>query len=231
MRHNLKELTVLVVAGLLVLATGTAVAQETTGALAGSVSDEYGTPIAGATIQAEGAYGRITSVTDETGQYRFPRLTPGAYTVTAQLEGYAESSAEVRVALGEAVTVDFALSSATFEQEVTVYSDTVAIDFTESATASSIREWEIEYLPRGRDFTDVVTFAAGATYDTQAGGISIDGASGLENRYVIDGISTASTLPTRRMACPRCRCGPSSWKRCRSSRPATWPSTAARPAV
>ena len=95
MRHNLKELTVLVVAGLLVLATGTAVAQETTGALAGSVSDEYGTPIAGATIQAEGAYGRITSVTDETGQYRFPRLTPGAYTVTAQLEGYAESSAEV----------------------------------------------------------------------------------------------------------------------------------------
>jgi hypothetical protein len=203
MRHNLKELTVLVVAGLLVLATGTAVAQETTGALAGSVSDEYGTPIAGATIQAEGAYGRITSVTDETGQYRFPRLTPGAYTVTAQLEGYAESSAEVRVALGEAVTVDFALSSATFEQEVTVYSDTVAIDFTESATASSIREWEIEYLPRGRDFTDVVTFAAGATYDTQAGGISIDGASGLENRYVIDGIDTTdpqdglSSVPMR----------------------------------
>jgi hypothetical protein len=203
MRHNLRELTVLVVAGLLVLAAGTAVAQETTGILAGSVADEYGTPIAGATIQVEGAYGKVTSVTDETGVYRFPRLTPGAYTVTAQLEGYAESTADVRVVLGEAITVDFALASATFEQEVTVYSDTVAIDFTESATASSIREWEIDYLPRGRDFTDVVTFAAGATYDTQAGGISIDGASGLENRFVIDGIDTTdpqdgqSSVPMR----------------------------------
>jgi hypothetical protein len=188
---------------LLVLATGSAVAQETTGGVTGNVSDEVGTPIAGALIEAEGPYGTVSATTDDQGEYRFPRLTPGAYTVTANLEGYAESSAEVRVVLGEMVTVSFALQRATFEQEVTVYSDTVAIDFTQSATATSVREWEIDYLPRGRDFTDVVGIAAGAVYDNQAGGISIDGASGLENRFVIDGIDTTdpqigdSSVPMR----------------------------------
>ena len=35
-----------------------------------------------------------------------------------------------------------------------------------------------------------MTFAPGTVNDPQAGGISIDGASGLENRYIIDGIDT-----------------------------------------
>jgi hypothetical protein len=187
MRNNL---TIYLAAALLVLAAGTAVAQETTGGLAGSVSDEVGTPIAGALIEAEGAYGVVSATTDDQGSYRFPRLTPGAYSVTANVEGFTESTVEVRVVLGETVTVAFAMQRSAFEEEIVIYSDTVAIDFTESATATSVREWEIDYLPRGRDFTDVVGMAAGATIDNQAGGISIDGASGLENRYIIDGIDT-----------------------------------------
>jgi hypothetical protein len=95
------------------------------------------------------------------------------------------------------------LPQGSFEHEIAVYSDTVTIDFTESATATNIRQWEIEKLPRGRDFTDVVTFAAGAIHDNQGGGIMIDGASGLENIYVIDGINTTdqeiglSSVPMR----------------------------------
>ena len=48
--------------------------------------------------------------------------------------------------------LNFALQQA-FSEEITVYSDTVSIDFTESQTELSIREWELNYLPRGRDFT------------------------------------------------------------------------------
>ena len=197
------RLTVLACAGLLVVASGIAVAQETTGGIAGGVSDDLGTPIAGATINVEGPYGTVTAVSDETGRYRFPRLTPGEYTVTAIVEGYTESSTEVRVVLGETVTVEFAMQKSAFEEEIVIYSDTVAIDFTESATATSIREWEIDYLPRGRDYSDVVAFASGAQVELQGGGIMIDGASGLENRYVIDGIDTTdpelgqSSVPMR----------------------------------
>ena len=146
----------------------------------------------------------MSTASDAEGHYRFPRLPPGSYKVAASFEGFPTVEAEaVRVTLGEAVTIDFTLHHRTFEDEIQVYSDTVVIDFAESQTATSIREREIDYLPRGRDFTDVVTFAAGAIFDNQGGGIMIDGATGLENRFVIDGINTTdpeigeSSVPMR----------------------------------
>ena len=166
-------------------------AQETTGSLQGHVLDADGTPIAGAIVAATGPLGRVNTTTDTLGRYRFPRVAAGTYEAVASLAGYKPSKAEnVRVNLGVAITVDFTLESSTFAEEILVYSDTQIIDFTESATTTSIREWEIAYLPRGRNYTDVVSFAAGTVENNQAGGISIDGASGLENRYVIDGIDT-----------------------------------------
>jgi hypothetical protein len=180
------------------------VAQETTGALQGHVTNEVGTPIAGAVVEVTGPLGTVGTKSDEAGRYRFPRLAPGTYTVASNFDGFLPvQSEQVRVILGEAVTVDITLQRGTFEDEIHVYSDTVVIDFTESATATNIRQWEIDGLPRGRDFTDVVTFAAGAIYDNQGGGIMIDGATGLENRFIIDGINTTdpqigeSSVPMR----------------------------------
>ena len=53
-----------------------------------------------------------------------------------------------------------------------------------------IGQQDLQLLPRGRDFTSVVTQAAGAANEAFLGGISIDGASGSENRFVIDGVDT-----------------------------------------
>ncbi|MCP3860147.1 MAG: TonB-dependent receptor plug domain-containing protein, partial [Phycisphaeraceae bacterium] len=189
---------------LLVVAGSPAGAQETTGGLQGNVGDGVGAPIAGAVVEASGPLGRVATASDEDGRYRFPRLAPGTYTVAASFEGLPRVEAEaVRVILGEAVTVDFTLQRGVFEEEIQVYSDTVSIDFTESQTATSIHQWEIDHLPRGRDFTDVVTYAPGTVLNHQGGGIMIDGASGLENRYIIDGIDTTdpqrgqSSVPMR----------------------------------
>ena len=193
-------LTVLAV--VLALAAAPVMAQETFGSLRGSVADDVGTPIAGAIIQAVGPMGTIGTTSDESGDYRFPRLAAGDYTITARVEGFLDAATDVNVTLGDAKSINFSMQK-TFSEEITVYSDTVAIDFTDSATTSSIRQFEIDYLPRGRDFTDVVAFIPGATDSAQAGGISVDGASGLENRYIIDGIDTTdpeigdSAIPMR----------------------------------
>ena len=66
------------------------------------------------------------------------------------------------------------------------------IDLSSASTSTNISRERIEYIPRGRDFSDVVSQAAGATDESQAGGISIDGSSGSENRFIIDGIDTTS---------------------------------------
>jgi hypothetical protein len=173
------------------MVAGITVAQETTGSLQGIVNDANGTPIAGAIVEATGPLGKMGTTTDAIGRFRFPRLAAGTYDVIASFQGYTPSKAEnVRVTLGEAVTVNFDLQETAFGDEIMVYADTQVIDVTESATTTSIREWEIQYLPRGRDFTSVAAFAAGTKIDNQGGGIMIDGASGLENRFVIDGIDT-----------------------------------------
>jgi hypothetical protein len=184
------------------LMAGTVSAQETTGSVKGMVADEFGTPMAGAVVSASGPSGTVTATSGSDGTFRFPRLAPGTYEVSTTFEGYQPSKADVSVALGEATTVNFRLLQA-FSDEIQVYSDTVAIDFTESQTELSVREWEIENLPRGRNFTDVVAFAAGTTEEHQGGGIMVDGATGLENRFVIDGLDTTdpqigdSAIPMR----------------------------------
>jgi hypothetical protein len=131
------------IAAILLLTAPFAVAQETTGGLQGSVADSNGVPIAGAIIEATGPMGKVNTTTDAEGKYRFPRLAAGTYTVTASFVGYQPNTAEnVRVTLGEFITVDIGMKQSAFEEEIMVYSDTVAIDFTESATTTSIREWD-----------------------------------------------------------------------------------------
>jgi outer membrane receptor protein involved in Fe transport len=73
-----------------------------------------------------------------------------------------------------------------------VTAETPAIDLTSAATGTNISRERIEFVPRGRDFTDVVSQAPGAADESQAGGISISGSSGSENRFIIDGIDTTS---------------------------------------
>jgi outer membrane receptor protein involved in Fe transport len=187
---------------LLVVTAAAVVAQETTGSLAGTVKNDLGEAIAGASVTAIGPLGQVSTDTGSEGVFRFLKLSPGDYVVIAEFEGFQPVTTTLTVALGETMTVNFTMQS-TFSDEITVFSDTVSIDFKESATTTSIRELEIDYLPRGRDFTDVVSFAAGVVENNQAGGISVDGASGLENRYVIDGLDTtdpeigSSSVPMR----------------------------------
>ncbi len=189
MRKLFERTILFAVVAALALAASPAMSQETVGSMKGSVADDVGTPIAGARIEATGPMGTLATVSDESGQFRFPRTPAGSYKVVAKFAGFIDAATDVNVTLGDAMTVNFSMQK-TFSEEIQVYSDTVAIDFTESATTTSVHQWEIDNLPRGRNYTDVVTFAAGVVDNNQAGGISVDGASGLENRYVIDGIDT-----------------------------------------
>ncbi|MGE5204933.1 MAG: tetratricopeptide repeat protein [Chlamydiota bacterium] len=60
----------------------------------GRVNDSQGRPLAGVAIhlQLQGAAQEMATRSDEHGQYRFPSLRPGAYTLRAELAGYASQS-------------------------------------------------------------------------------------------------------------------------------------------
>ena len=165
------------------------VAQEQRGSIEGVVKDAQGGAVAGATVTAKSAAGvTVDSVTDAAGKYRFPALAPGRYEVTANLSGFAPAKIEnVDLRLGSALTIPLTLSPGGVTETVQVVGESPLIAITQSARSTSLRADEIDKLPKGRDFSSLVTQAAGANSEGKTGGISIDGASGSENRWIIDG--------------------------------------------
>ena len=169
-----------------------AFAQDQRGSIEGVVRDASGAILPGATVEAKAPTGVVQSTTADTqGRYRFPSLPPGTYDVTATLSGFGGETVEVvRVSLGQIKKVDFSLAVAGVTETVQVTAVSPLIDVRQATRQTNIRTEQVELLPKGRDFTTLVTQAPGANNESKLGGLSIDGASAGENRYIIDGIET-----------------------------------------
>lgn len=166
-------------------------AQEQTGVLTGRIAADGGEALPGVSVEIRGPSGTLVSVTDARGDYRFPRVLPGVYSVTARLQGFQTFEASrVPVGLGDRAILNVTLRISSVLETVVVTGERVRIAVGESSTTASMAAEQIALLPKGRDFTSVVAQAPGASQEAFAGGISIDGASGSENRFVIDGIDT-----------------------------------------
>ena len=172
-----------------------AFAQEQRASIEGIVKDATGAVMPGVTVEAKNeAVGVVvTAVTDANGVYRFPALSAGTYDVTATLSGFnTASTPDVPLTLGQIKKVDFTLTVAGVAESVQVTAESPLVDVKQSARSTSIRNEQIDLLPKGRDFTSLVTQAPGANQEGKLGGLSIDGASAGENRYIIDGVETTN---------------------------------------
>ena len=171
-------------------------AQEQTGSITGIVKDTSGAVLPGVTVEAKSlATGAIAStiVTDGSGAFRFIGLRPGKYEVTAKLQGFTPAKMEnIDLRLGQILTVDLALAVGGVAETVSVTAESPIIDTKQAARQSNIREEQIALLPHGRDFTTLATQAPGANNEAKLGGLSIDGASAGENRYIVDGAETTN---------------------------------------
>lgn len=167
-------------------------AQEQTGAIEGTIKDMSGAVVPGVMVEATSSgIGSVVTTTDASGNYRLPRVPPGVYSLKANLMGYKTAKVNyVNVSLGKTVTANMTMELAAVAQEITVTAQAPMVDVTQSSTTTSLGSAQIEALPKGRDFTSVVVMAAGAQREPFLQGLSIDGASGSENRFVLDGIDT-----------------------------------------
>ncbi len=178
----------------LVIAAFPVFAQEQTGGIEGHITDASGAVLPGVTVTATSSgIGTLTTVTESNGAFRFPRVPSGTYTVRAELMGFRAAEARAQVVLGKVANVNLTLNPETVAETITVTAEAPLVDVTKSATTTSITREQIDLIPKGRDFTTVATQAPGASNeDFMLGGISVDGASGSENRFVIDGIDTTN---------------------------------------
>ena len=189
MQRTIKVLSMLV---MLFAAASFAFGQETVGSIEISTKDSSGALVPGVAItitNAEGTAGfRRTVTSDSDGYVRVPQVPPGNYIITAAAtSGFAESSTRIGVELGRASQVNLEMGVKTAVDVTVTGTDAPPLDSTSSEISTSVSTAKIESLPKGNNFTSILKIVPGVRPEGLAGGFSIDGATGAENTFVIDG--------------------------------------------
>src|SRR5262245_53146774 len=93
-----------------------------TGSLSGIVKSPDGATVPGAMVSAESAdlQGRRTATTSSDGHYIVPLMPPGDYVVSFQLAGFQTAKEQVRIGLGQDVTLAVTMTVAPIAQSVEV---------------------------------------------------------------------------------------------------------------
>jgi hypothetical protein len=184
--------------------SATAFGQETTGNIEGTVKDAAGSVVPNVTISISSTQNtasgttttgvttgfRRTITTDENGFFRVLQVPPGAYdVVTTATGGFGEARYEnVTVSIGQNTQVDITVNPGSGVNTVDVLaSDTQPVDTTNNAIQTTINAQKIELIPKSTGFTSLLRTVPGTRPESRSGGFSVDGASGGENVFVIDG--------------------------------------------
>jgi hypothetical protein len=171
---------------LLALAAPGAYAQTLTGSVSGTIKDEQGAVLPGVTVTLTGRTGSQQTVTDASGEYRFPGLEPGTYSVAAELSGFQTTRQDnVAVSVAASPTVDIALKVAGLQESVTVLADSSIVDVKSSATDNKISQELLASAPITRTAINVLNVAPGINNSSAYGS---DGDSA--NSLLIDGVDT-----------------------------------------
>ncbi len=187
-----KSKLVLIVGALLLSLSVATFGQRTTGDLEGTVKDPKGAVVPGVSVTVRGVsvgYSR-TLQTNSEGIYKVIDVPHGTYKITTVATGgFSAASAEVIVLIEKTATADITLGIGTSVNVVQVESDPlgVAIDATDSKVQTTIPQALIDKLPSGASFASLLNISPGTRPEPLSGGFQVDGASGSENTFLLDG--------------------------------------------
>jgi len=180
----------LAISACLMLTTSQMSAQEASSKIVGKVTDKEGTPLPGAAVEATSPkqMGKAASISDSNGIYRLLALTPGIYKLVYALPGFQTLVREnVPVALGQTLNFNVSLDVGTLEERVTVTGQSPIVDVKSTVKGQVMTKEVFATLPKSRNFDGLISTIPGVQYEGLTGGVSVDGASGAENVWHIDG--------------------------------------------
>ncbi len=170
------------IALVLVMAAFFVSAQQARGSLRGTIKDELGAAIVGATVTIIDPSGTAkTTVTNGEGVYTVAALPAGKYIVIVSAQGFAPSDeAEVDLAAGQRETFDVTLKVTIEEQNVTVAAETpLSTESTNNANQTLITGKDLDALPDDPDeLAAALQALAGPSVGPNGGQIFIDGFTG-----------------------------------------------------
>ena len=180
-----------------VLATFVAVApvaaQQTTGKVEGTVSDQAGVALANAQVFVAGT--SFGAVTNDKGYYFINNVPVGSYTLRAQFIGYAPTEVrDVRMFGGQTITQDIKLAPSAIQVSgLTVTAASNPIVPRDQVASKSIVAGELVNNLPVDDVRNVIALQPGVVESGVVSGVSIRGGRPGEANIYIDGASVRST--------------------------------------
>jgi outer membrane receptor protein involved in Fe transport len=176
--------------------TSDAAAQDT-GLIEGSVVDESGAVVPGATVVLRNLETGVerTVVTESEGRYRFVALQPGTYTVKVQMPGFAsEERRDIVLTIGLQLRHDFRLKLESVAENVSVVAEAPVVNITSSEVSGVVTQQQIESLPvNTRQYLNLALLMPGTSQDAVRvfyNNVNV-GAGGTfySNGFVADGVT------------------------------------------
>ncbi len=171
-----------------------------TGGLNGTVVDSTAAVVNDATVTVKGPQGTRVTRTDTMGHYSIAGLVPGYYEVTVEKSGFKtvrSTHNEVVVNVSSLLNITLPVGSA--QETVTVSASAVNIDTQSTSIDSNLTDTFYNMIPMPRAVS-AIFYAAPSAASGQVAGTpnqagpgasnpSIGGSTGLENLYVVDGVT------------------------------------------
>lgn len=180
-----------------------AFSQGNLGRIMGTVTDQSGGVVAGATVTVLDVARGIsrTLTTDDAGEYNAPNLTPGGFTVRVEAKGFKKIERQnVDVGVGKEIRVDLTLQPGEQEQTVTVTEAVPLVETTNATLGGTLDNADIVDMPlNGRNYQLLLGLRPGVM--VQPGGgpwtQSTNGVRPDESVWMVDGVINSNFMDAR----------------------------------
>jgi hypothetical protein len=162
------------------------------GAISGTVRDQTGALLPGATVSVENVEtGFVRAlVADGAGVYAAPSVAVGRYKITVSKQGFqSQIKTGIEIFVGQSVEVDFALSVGALQQSLTVEVVPPPVSLSLQQTSGLVNQRQVKDLPlNGRSYDELLTLnPAIVNYTSErSGGVGTSNSS-VGNMFAISG--------------------------------------------
>jgi hypothetical protein len=145
---------------------------QTSATIVGTVADRGGAVIPNATVRVtqEGSNAVSSAVTGSSGEYRFPFLKPGDYTITAEGKGLAASSTHLHLLVGQEQAVNLTLGLQSAQQSIEVEASQTLLQTENGNQVTSYSQEYVKNTPvNGGDITNIAFTTPGIRLNVGGG--------------------------------------------------------------
>jgi Carboxypeptidase regulatory-like domain/TonB dependent receptor len=168
------------------------------GAINGKVTDQSGGAIPNVKVTLTGQDITQVFTTNSAGDYRFPDIPIGLYSLTFEAPGFATFRRDqINVTLGFTATINVTMTPSTQQQTITVTGETPLVDTQSQTVQGGFNSQQLTNVPNGRDMWSIIGLTEGMNNSTlDVGGSAVGNqvpytsfGYGLQNRVMIDGVN------------------------------------------